>query len=164
MFVLNFIFFGKIGDIEWNFKNTFFLPALSSGIGIGSGFLGIGGGLIAGPLLLALDLVPQVSIATSGFMTLFTSSSTTTQFLILGRIDPTIAIWYGSLGFISGYLGNRFVGELVKKYKKQSYVSFIVSISIVLSTIAMIIVQLAQYMDHIRNPKKVKFHSACVTE
>ena len=79
------------GDIE---RKTFLLPLLSTGIGIGigSGFLGIGGGLVAGPILLELQLYLSVSVATLAFMTLSTASSTTTQFLIISRIQSLTAL------------------------------------------------------------------------
>ena len=37
-----------------------------------SGMLGIGGGMVLGPLFLQLELHPQVTTATTGFMLLFT--------------------------------------------------------------------------------------------
>ena len=48
-----------------------------------AGLLGIGGGLILGPLLLQLNIHPMVSTATSNFLVLFTASSTSIQFIIL---------------------------------------------------------------------------------
>lgn len=40
---------------------------------------GIGGGMIKGPLMLEMGMIPQVSAATAAFMILFTSSATTAQ-------------------------------------------------------------------------------------
>jgi len=48
-----------------------------------AGLLGIGGGTILGPLLLEIGLHPVVSTATSNFLVLFTSSSTSIQFILL---------------------------------------------------------------------------------
>jgi uncharacterized membrane protein YfcA len=48
-----------------------------------AGLLGIGGGTILGPLLLELGLHPIVSTSTSNFLVLFTSSSTSIQFILL---------------------------------------------------------------------------------
>lgn len=69
-------------DVVWS--NTIFLkyPLYSFISGVMAGLLGIGGGLIIGPLLLELGLHPIVSTATSNFMVLFTSSSTSIQFII----------------------------------------------------------------------------------
>ena len=94
-------------------------------------------------------------------MTVFTSSSTTIQFLILGRITPLIALWYGVLGFLGGYVGNRFVKYLVNRYKRQSYIAFIIGISIVLSTIAMAVVQISSLVEHSDHPNENGFSSVC---
>ena len=42
--------------------------------GILSGMLGIGGGIVMGPVMLQLKVRPEVSIATSSTMVFFTSS------------------------------------------------------------------------------------------
>ena len=70
-------------DIKWN--NSIFVkfPIYSFISGLLAGLLGIGGGLILGPLLLELGLHPVVSTATSNFLVLFTSSSTSIQFILL---------------------------------------------------------------------------------
>lgn len=54
--------------------------------GIAAGTLGIGGGMILGPFLLDLGMDPIISTALSGFTVLFTSSSTSSQFIIAGAI------------------------------------------------------------------------------
>jgi len=60
--------------------------------GILAGLLGIGGGLILGPLLLELGLHPIVSTATTNFLVLFTSSSTSIQFFLLVKYYIKIMI------------------------------------------------------------------------
>ena len=49
--------------------------------------LGVGGGMVLGPIFLELGLVPEVSSATSTLMVLLMSSATVGQFLIFGMID-----------------------------------------------------------------------------
>lgn len=70
-------------DIIWNNNIFFKFPLYSFISGVMAGLLGIGGGLILGPLLLELGLHPMVSTATSNFLVLFTSSSTSIQFILL---------------------------------------------------------------------------------
>ncbi len=74
-------------DIKW--CNTIFIkfPLYAFISGIMAGLLGIGGGLILGPLLLQLGLHPVVSTATSNFLVLFTSSSTSIQFILLVKLN-----------------------------------------------------------------------------
>ena len=70
-------------DVHWNIKIVIFYPIFALISGLLSGLLGIGGGLIVGPLLLDLGLHPLVSSATSNFLVLFTASSTSVQFMIM---------------------------------------------------------------------------------
>ena len=53
------------------------------GAGMGSGLLGIGGGMILGPLLLDLGMSPKVSAPITHFAVLFTSSMSVIQFALL---------------------------------------------------------------------------------
>ena len=80
-------------DIKWN-QNIFIkFPIYSFVSGLMAGLLGIGGGLILGPLLLELGLHPMISTATSNFLVLFTSSSTSIQFIILVKFLNLIYIF-----------------------------------------------------------------------
>lgn len=77
----------------WTRENVVLYPLLCTAAGLGSGCFGIGGGTITGPLMLALDMHPQVVAATASFMILFTSSLTTSQFLIVGALNLEYGAW-----------------------------------------------------------------------
>jgi hypothetical protein len=85
----------------WSRENVVLYPLLCTAAGFGSGCFGIGGGTITGPLMLALDMHPQVVAATASFMILFTSSLTTTQFLIVGSLNLQYGAWCRPLLFPS---------------------------------------------------------------
>jgi uncharacterized membrane protein YfcA len=78
----------------WTRENVVLYPLLCTAAGLGSGCFGIGGGTITGPLMLALDMHPQVVAATASFMILFTSSLTTSQFLIVGALNLEYGAWF----------------------------------------------------------------------
>lgn len=86
--------------------------------GILSGMLGIGGGLIINPLLLNMGYLPLVASALSAFVVLFTSASTSTQFLILGAFDMKNAVYVAFLSTIGSIIGCFFLRVLMKKYKR----------------------------------------------
>jgi uncharacterized membrane protein YfcA len=144
------------GDVKWVFRNTVLFPAFSLFAGVAAGFLGIGGGLVKGPILLELGLLPQVVTVTSSFMIMFTASSTSTQFLILGRITFTYAFWYCGVGLCAAAVANLGVAELVRRYRKESYVTFIIGTAIGLSVIAMTSTLLAS-----ANKLSFAFHNFC---
>ncbi|GLI68507.1 hypothetical protein VaNZ11_012951, partial [Volvox africanus] len=58
--------------------------AATCAAGLAGGLLGLGGGMVMGPLLLHLGLHPQVTAATSGAMVLFSSSAALAQFALMG--------------------------------------------------------------------------------
>lgn len=70
-------------DIKWNKSICFKFPIYGFVSGSLAGMLGIGGGTVLGPLLLQVGLHPIISTSTSNFLVLFTSSSTSIQFILL---------------------------------------------------------------------------------
>ncbi len=70
-------------DVKWTPAILIFYPLFGYMCGMFAGLLGIGGGLILGPLLLDLGLHPVVSTDTSNFLVLFVASSTTIQFILM---------------------------------------------------------------------------------
>lgn len=125
------------GDIRWTLKNTTTIPFLFFVAGIVAGMLGIGGGIITGPLMLELGLLPQVAVATSGFMLFFTASSTVSQFLILGTLPWDYGIWYFVFGFLGGICGQLILIKIVKRYNKFSWIVFICASIIMVSALLM---------------------------
>ena len=69
-------------DIKWSVKILIFYPIYALICGMMAGLLGIGGGLVIGPLLLDLGLHPIVSSATCNFLVLFISSQSSVQFML----------------------------------------------------------------------------------
>lgn len=56
------------GDVEWSRRNTLLFPALSSLAGLIAGMFGVGGGIVKGPLMLEMGVLPDVAAATSATM------------------------------------------------------------------------------------------------
>lgn len=63
----------EAGDIVWTPDTTLRYPLLCSGAGVIAGMFGVGGGIVKGPLMLHLGVLPEVAAATSATMILFTS-------------------------------------------------------------------------------------------
>ncbi len=53
------------GDVEWTSRSTLLYPALCSFAGMAAGVFGVGGGIIKGPLMLEMGVLPEVAAATS---------------------------------------------------------------------------------------------------
>jgi uncharacterized membrane protein YfcA len=90
--------------------------AWAFGAGLGSGLLGIGGGMILGPLLLELGVDPRVSAPVTHFMVLFTSSATVIQFALIGQLLAGHAAWYSSLCLLASVVSAVGLVAALKKY------------------------------------------------
>jgi uncharacterized membrane protein YfcA len=89
-----------------------------------AGLLGIGGGLIFGPLLLELGLNPIVSTATSNFLVLFTSSSTSLQFILLGVMNFKYGFICTICSTLGSYLGTVAIQRLLERTGRASILIF----------------------------------------
>jgi len=150
------------GDIRWTCINTFVMSMISFFAGILAGLLGIGGGVIFGPVMLEFGVLPQVAAATSSFMILFTSLAAIIQYGILGRIVTDFAIWFGIIGFLCSLLGQAFLTRLVRKYHKTSLIVFCISAIIAVSTILLIVVGIMDIVAGIKAGQTFGFNSPCL--
>ncbi|KAI9986973.1 hypothetical protein PInf_026079 [Phytophthora infestans] len=112
------------GDIHWIKRRVLMFPAVCTTAGVAAGLLGIGGGMVKGPIMLETGVLPAVQSATASFMILFTASSTTLQFAINGQFPGEFQfdymVWFAFVGFVGGFCGLKCVGYFVKKYKRES--------------------------------------------
>jgi uncharacterized membrane protein YfcA len=75
----------EVGDIVWTPDTTLYCPLYCSLAGVVAGMFGVGGGIVKGPLMLHLGVLPEVAAATSATMILFTSCAC----LLLLRISAS---------------------------------------------------------------------------
>jgi uncharacterized membrane protein YfcA len=156
------------GDIHWTKPRVLKFPSLCTIAGIAAGLLGIGGGMVKGPIMLEMGILPPVQSATASFMILFTSSSTTIQFAIAGQFPGQLqydyVIWYILVGFLGGLTGNHLVSMLVKKYNRESIMVYILGVTIGLSAISMGIVGFKNVKHDLRHGVHLGFSSMCGNE
>ncbi|PRP76052.1 hypothetical protein PROFUN_01768 [Planoprotostelium fungivorum] len=113
--------------VRWNKKNMAGVTFGGFIGGILAGLVGIGGGMVSSPILLEIGVHPQIVVATSTFLIIFTSSTTTIQYLLFQKLPWDYSIAYGVMTFFANILGNLFIDYLVKKYKKTFIIIFIVA-------------------------------------
>jgi len=90
------------------------------GIGIMSGFFGIGGGFILTPILILMQFSPVVAVATSLLYTIGTSLSGTLAHFKLNNIQWKTSIIIGSSGIIATQVAHPFVLLLEKKNLEET--------------------------------------------
>jgi len=124
-------------DIEWNESFTFICPLLSWAAGFVAGLFGIGGGIIKGPLMLALGVHPAVASATSACMILFTSFTATTSFAVFGLLVKDYGIFCLITGFVATLLGQTVMSMIMARQRRSSYIAFCIGGVVLLSAICM---------------------------
>mmetsp|Transcript_16709 Transcript_16709/g.25240 ORF Transcript_16709/g.25240 Transcript_16709/m.25240 type:complete len:562 (-) Transcript_16709:41-1726(-) len=127
------------GDIQWDAKATIVYPLLCMLAGFFAGMFGIGGGIVKGPLMLAMGVHPAVSSASSACMILFTSFTATTSFVVFGLLQLDYAGVCVALGFVATVVGQLVLNALMKKYQRNSYIAFSIGVVVLLSAILMTI-------------------------
>lgn len=127
------------GDIKWDSKATIVYPGICTLAGFFAGMFGVGGGIVKGPLMLAMGVHPAVASATSACMILFTSSTATTSFVVFGLLTPDYAAFCFTLGFVATVGGQVGLHYLMRKFKRNSLIAFSIGAVVLLSAILMTI-------------------------
>jgi len=139
------------GDIQWDGRATIVYPAVCCFAGFFAGMFGVGGGIVKGPLMLAMGIHPKVGSATSACMILFTSFTATTSFMVFGLLLPDYALVCVSVGFLATYVGQIGLTYLMKKFQRNSLIAFSIGGVVLLSAFLMTIqslISLAEKKHH----------------
>jgi len=127
------------GDIDWNERNTIIYPIICLTAGFFAGMFGVGGGIVKGPLMLAMGVHPSVASATSACMILFTSLTATTSFIVFGLMIFDYSIACFIVGFIATFVGQVILNQMMKKNNRNSYIAFSIGFIVLLSAFLMTI-------------------------
>ena len=140
------------GDIQWDEKATIQYPIICGLAGFFAGMFGVGGGIVKGPLLLAMGVHPKVSSASSACMILFTSFTATTSFIVFGLLIYDYAIICLFVGFIATYVGQIGLFYLMNKYERNSYIAFSIGAVVLLSAFLMTIQSIVSMAERKGSP------------
>jgi uncharacterized membrane protein YfcA len=132
------------GDLLYTKRNTMVWPSLFFISGLLASLLGIGGGMVIGPLLLEIGLNPVVSNATTACMTLFTASAATLQYLVTNQDSFDYFLWYLMITFCAGLVGRKFIQGYLKRTGKQAVVVALLGGVITVSLVMMSIVTVSR--------------------
>mmetsp|Transcript_40774 Transcript_40774/g.108026 ORF Transcript_40774/g.108026 Transcript_40774/m.108026 type:complete len:452 (-) Transcript_40774:270-1625(-) len=103
--------------------------------GIMAGLLGIGGGLIFSPFFLLTGMEPGLAVGTSSTCVLFTSSSTTFQYMFTDRIINPLALLYGAVTLGASFTGTTLVHYFQDHMKRRSFITMIVAAGVATSAL-----------------------------
>mmetsp|Transcript_26503 Transcript_26503/g.61836 ORF Transcript_26503/g.61836 Transcript_26503/m.61836 type:complete len:548 (+) Transcript_26503:112-1755(+) len=110
------------GLLAWTPRTLWLYPLLSTAAGFLGGLLGIGGGIILGPLLLELGLLPEANQATTAVFVFLSSSLATIQFVVLGKAMPQYIFWFAPWVLVATIVGQTCVDYALKRWQRSSLI------------------------------------------
>ncbi len=87
------------------------------------------------PVLLGQNIPPEVAAAVSSTIVLFTSMSTTSQFIVAGAFDLNFAVYIIAVSAVGSVIGNFVLKRVLAYYDKPSIVVWILFVLLGLSGI-----------------------------
>lgn len=98
-------------NIQWSLSSILTVLLAGFVIGAASTLVGVGGGMFVAPLLLYLDMSPQVMASTNSLSTFFSSFATMFQYIMLNRVKSELAVFCMLLSATSALVGLRIVAK-----------------------------------------------------
>jgi len=126
-------------DIQWDNHFLAKFPGYALAAGVAAGLLGIGGGMIQGPIFLDIGMEPQCATSATAFFILWTASSSTILWWTSGNIHWQLMLWVFCFGFVSGQIGRHGINKVIKETGRPSYVIFLLGTIIACACAAMVI-------------------------
>jgi len=127
-------------DVLWDGQKLRFYSFFTFVAGIVAGLIGIGGGMVLGPLMLVMGINPRVSTATTATMILLTSSSVAVMFVMSGLVPWEYALYFFCICLMGAYIGKTKIDSYVKKTGMSSVLVGILATIIALATAGCIVI------------------------
>lgn len=125
------------GDVQWNWRRFGGYSAATFVAGVIAGMIGIGGGMVLGPLMLQLGVLPQVSSASTATMIALTSSSLAATAVIQGKVPWSYALTFFITAFFGALIGKYKIDAFVKKKQLTALLVFLLAGVICFAAITM---------------------------
>ena len=149
-------------DIKYRGRSLFYLLLFAFVGGWVSGAFGLGGGSVFNPLMIELGVPPTVSTSTGMYMIMFSTFASSVIYISYGALNQQFAIWLGLWSIIGILGGIHLVDSLIKKYKRQSIIVFILCLVLAISAILVPIFNGLETWQRFEEGKTIwKFTSIC---
>jgi len=132
------------GDPVWDISSLKTYGAFTFFAGIVAGLIGIGGGMVLGPLMLIMGVDPRVSTATTATMIVLTSSSVAVMYVTSGLVPWSYAVFFFGICLLGAYVGKSKIDGYVKKTGKASLLILILAIIIAVATVGCLVIMVTK--------------------
>ena len=154
----------EISSVPWDSRNTIIFPFICLLCGICAGMLGIGGGMVVGPLLVELGLHPKVVAATSAFAVLVSASAATVLFLVMGLLFPFYSILYLFLGFFATLAGQKIMDALIRRLNLNSIIIIVIAFVTIAATCALGYRSITGLVQTVNSGSSLGFRDLCESD
>lgn len=119
----------KLGEslIEASLGERLKFPGVAFGAGVLGGLLGLGGGIILGPVLLEVGMHSEAVHASTASFVLLSSSLATVQFARAGLVVDHYAVWYGFVTVVATWAGQSLCESYARKRKRYSFITLAIA-------------------------------------
>ncbi|CAJ1334123.1 unnamed protein product [Effrenium voratum] len=148
------------GEVRWDYRNTVKYPLVCGLAGLLAGLFGVGGGIVKGPLMLEMGILPSVASASAAAMILYTSAAASASFLVFGLLHPLYGVLFFLLGLVCTALGQYLVGRWVHKHNRQSPIVLSIGTVILLSSAFVLVNTVVSSVGRSR-AELLAFHGVC---
>lgn len=130
--------------------------------GIVAGMLGIGGGVVIAPLFFELGINPKIATSTSNFLLVFSSCSSTLQYLLANQLTMDYGLILSLLCMVSSLIGFKFINEYVRSTGKSSFLVFSLLIVMILSLLLLPVAGIRKILYQVSQGESIMaFKSFC---
>ncbi|KAJ0391290.1 hypothetical protein ATCC90586_001730 [Pythium insidiosum] len=145
------------GDIDWTARTIVLFPLGCMAAGVVAGLFGVGGAIIAGPLMLEFGMIPEVASSISALLVLYSSAAATTKFALFNQIAWDWSIALSVMAFVVTATAQVYVLGYVRRTGKQSIIVFCVAATILVGASLMSYSAVISTIEEAHKPFKIDF-------
>jgi len=135
------------GDVMWTWKSFGGYASATFLAGVIAGMIGIGGGMVLGPLMLQLGVNPRVSTASTATMIALTSSSVAAMAVIQGNVPWSYALTFFVTAFCGALIGKSKIDAFVKRRQLTAILIFLLAGIICFAATMMAVYGMIKYSE-----------------
>ncbi|KAE9356383.1 hypothetical protein PR003_g2352 [Phytophthora rubi] len=143
------------GDIHWTKETVVRFPLACSGAGLIAGLFGVGGGIVTGPLMIEMGVVPEVASATTALMVLYSSAAATAKFAVFNMIAWDWAVLLCALAFVVTAISQVVILGFVRRTGRQSVIVLCIGATICIGAVLMTYQAIKSTIQHAGEPFEV---------
>ncbi|KAE9045395.1 hypothetical protein PR003_g2353 [Phytophthora rubi] len=125
------------GDIHWTKKTVVYFPLACAVAGIVAGMFGVGGGIITGPIMIELGIVPEVASSTTALMILYSSAAATAKFAVFKMIAWEWALLLCAVAFVVTSASQVVILGFVRRTGRQSIIVLCIATAVLIGAVIM---------------------------